>query len=235
MSDAPILPVEKGAIGDSGSETYPVPDDLLRGIVDKVVRDTQATGAAIAVGTAQKMICRATAGEYFSQVGSRVNTVSGLTGLCASSGMAQTCMNTLLDDRVDAEACRELGIGSIVVVPLFYQERLLGLVGMYSSRPYAFGNRDFTALEALREEFSARLSSRAEAAAASAAAARQSFLFSATKLNAPDDGNSLIAGIKKFGHSILRGARIFRIEPADQEGDKIWLRSRNQQTLNRKP
>jgi GAF domain-containing protein len=220
MSDVPIPPVEKGAVGDSGAETCPVPDDFLREIVDKVVRDTQATGAAIAVGTAQEMICRATAGEYFSQVGSRVNTVSGLTGLCASSGMAQTCMNTLLDDRVDAEACRELGIGSIVVVPLFQQERLLGLIGMYSSRPYAFGNRDFTALEALREEFSARLSSRAEAAAA-AAAARQYSLFSATKLNAPDDGNSLIAGIKKFGHSILRGARIFRIKPADQEGDKI--------------
>jgi GAF domain-containing protein len=231
MSDAPIPPVEKGAVGDSGAESYPVPDDFLREIVGKLVRDTQATGAAIAVGTAQEMICRATSGEHFSEVGSRVNTVSGLTGLCASSGMAQTCMNTLLDDRVDAEACRELGIGSIVVVPLFHQERLLGLIGMYSSRPYAFGNRDFTALEALREDFSAGLSIRAKAAAA----ARQSSLFSATKLNAPDDGNSLIAGIKKFGHSILRGARIFRIKPADQEGDKIWLRSRNQQPLNRKP
>jgi GAF domain-containing protein len=232
MSDAPIPPVEKGAIGDSGAASYPVPDELLREIVDKVVRDTQATGAAIAVGTAQEMICRATSGEHFSEVGSRVNTVSGLTGLCASSGMAQTCMNTLLDDRVDAEACRELGIGSIVVVPLFHQERLLGLIGMYSSRPYAFGNRDFTALEALREDFSAGLSSRAEAAAA--VAARRSSLFSATKLNASDDRSSLIAGIKKFGHSILRGARIFRIKPADQEGDKIWLRSRNQ-PLNRKP
>src|SRR5579862_3443218 len=168
MSDAPMPGMEREAIdrrsSDSGAESYAVPDDLLLDIVAKLVRDTQATGAAIAVGTKQEMICRATAGEKFSEVGSCVNTVGGLTGLCTSTGLTQYCMNTLLDDRVDAEACRELGIGAIVVAPLFHEERLLGLLGMYSSRPYAFGNLDFSALEALREEFSLSMQGISQAA-----------------------------------------------------------------------
>jgi GAF domain-containing protein len=210
MSDAPMPGMEREAIGrwssDSVAEAYPVPDYLLQGIVDRVVRDTQATGAAIAVGTRQEMICRAIAGEHFSEVGSRVNTVSGLTGLCTSSEMPQYCMNTLLDDRVDAETCRELGIGAIVVVPLLHQERLIGLIGMYSSRPYAFGTRDFNALEASREEFSASLRSRSQAAAE---AAKQLLLF-----DTPNRKNRLIAGIRKLGRSILRSVRIFRVSPA---------------------
>jgi GAF domain-containing protein len=188
-------------------ETYSLPDSLLQDIVDKVVRDTQATGAAIAVGTKQAMICRAIAGEYFSEVGSRVNTVSGLTGLCTSSEMPQYCMNTLLDDRVDTEACRELRIGAIVVVPLLHQDRLLGLIGMYSSRPYAFGTRDFSALEALRDEFSLTLHGRSEAAAE---AGKQHLLF-----EIPSRKNRVIAGIRKIGRSISRSVRIFRVNPAN--------------------
>jgi GAF domain-containing protein len=191
---------------DSVAQACAVPDYLLQDIVDKVVRDTQATGAAIAIGTKEEMICRATAGEHFSEVGSRVNTVSGLTGLCTSSEMPQYCMNTLLDERVDAEACRELGIGAIVVVPLLHQDRLLGLIGMYSSRPYAFGNRDFNALEALREEFSVRM--RGSQAAAEAAQQPSSS-------DTPNQKNRLIAGIRKLGRSILRSVRIFRINPAN--------------------
>jgi hypothetical protein len=210
MSDPPTPDIEWEAIerwsSDSRAATCEVPDSLLRDIVDRVVRNTQATGAAFAVGTNQEMICRATAGEHFSELGSRVSTTSGLTGLCTSTGIPQYCMNTMLDDRVDAEACRELGIGAIVVAPLFHEEQLLGLIGMYSSRPYAFGTRDFSALEALREEFSASLRDRSQAA-----------------MNAPHENpltsvprkGGLVAGIRKVGNSILRSMRIFHITPAN--------------------
>jgi GAF domain len=211
MGDAPMPGTRREAIdrwsSDSSAESYAVPADLLRDIVDRVVQNTQATGAAIAVGTKQEMTCRATAGEYFSEVGSRFSTISGLTGLCTSTELTQYCMNTLLDDRVDAEACRELGIGAIVVAPLFHHEQLLGLIGMYSSRPYAFGNRDFSALESLREEFSIGLRRRSQIAAD---AAQETALSSA-----PVGKTGLVAGIRKLGQGILRSMRSFRITPAN--------------------
>ena len=134
-----------------------ISNDFLREMVQKAVKNTRATGAAIALGRPEEMVCRATAGECPSQVGAKINSASGLTGLSASSGKIQYCMNTDLDARVDAEACRELGIAAIMVAPLFWQDQLLGLIEVFSQRPYAFGMRDLEVLEALSEGFRANL------------------------------------------------------------------------------
>ena len=139
-----------------------VSDDFLHEIVQKAVQKTGATGAAIALGHPEEMICRATAGECPPEIGAKINSASGFTGACALSGITQYCMNTELDPRVDAGACRELGIAAIMVAPLFWQDQLLGLIEVFSQRPYAFGTRDLQALEALAEEFSARLQLTAE-------------------------------------------------------------------------
>ncbi len=126
-------------------------------MVQKAVKNTRATGAAIALGHAEEMVCRATAGECPSEIGAKISSASGLTGLSASSGKIQYCMNTDLDARVDADACRELGIAAIMVAPLFWQDQLLGLIEVFSQRPYAFGICDLEVLEALSEGFRANL------------------------------------------------------------------------------
>jgi L-methionine (R)-S-oxide reductase len=71
----------------------------------------------------------------------------------------QLCSNTALDSRVDADACRKLGISAIIVVPLPHQDQLLGLIAVFSRRPYAFGMRDLQA-----EKFAANLELSAESA-----------------------------------------------------------------------
>jgi TonB family protein len=63
---------------------------------------------------------------------------------------------------VDADACQELGVAAIIVAPLFCQDQLLGLIEVFSRRPYAFGMRDLQALEALAEGFCANLRLSAE-------------------------------------------------------------------------
>ncbi len=141
-----------------------VSNDFLREMVQKAVKSTKATGAAIALGGPEEMVCRATAGECPSEIffGAKIDAASGLTGVCAASGMIQSCANTELDARVDADACQELGIAAILVAPLFCQDQLLGLLEVFSHRPYAFGMRDVQALEALAEGFSANLRLSAE-------------------------------------------------------------------------
>ena len=140
-----------------------VSNDFLREMVQKAVKSTKATGAAIALGHPELMICRATAGECPSEIiGDKIDSASGLTGVCVASGMIQSCSNTKLDARVDADACQELGVAAIIVAPLFCQDQLLGLIEVFSRRPYAFGMRDLQALEALAEGFCANLRLSAE-------------------------------------------------------------------------
>ena len=73
----------------------------------------------------------------------------------------------VFDSRPDAEACRRLGVRAVVVVSLADRDQLLGLIAVFSRRPYAFGMRDLQALQNLIDEFTAKLQVRVESADAS--------------------------------------------------------------------
>jgi len=141
-----------------------VPDHVLREIVQQALQATHATGAAIALNQQGELVCRATAGDFASEIGKMINTGSGFTGVCTSSGSMQLCSNTQLDSRVDADACRKLGVSAIIVVPLLHQDQSLGLIAVFSRRPYAFGIRGLQALQDLAERFAANLQFIAESA-----------------------------------------------------------------------
>jgi hypothetical protein len=58
------------------------------------------------------------------------------------------CDNAEADPRVNLEACRALGIASIVVLPLLRNgSEVRGLFELFSDHPYAFEERDLIALE----------------------------------------------------------------------------------------
>jgi GAF domain-containing protein len=141
-----------------------VPNHLFREIIQQALQATHATGAAIALERQGELICRATVGDFASEIGKMINTGSGFTGVCASSGTMQLCSNTALDSRGDADACRKLGVGAIMAVPLLHQDRLLGLIAVFSRRPYAFGMRDLQALHDLAQRSAANLQLSAESA-----------------------------------------------------------------------
>ncbi|HEY1400804.1 MAG TPA: GAF domain-containing protein [Terriglobales bacterium] len=143
-----------------------VPNQLLREIAQQALQATHATGAAIALEQHGELICGAVAGDSVSEICALMNTGSGFTGVCASSGALQLSGNTALDSRVDAAACRELGVSAIIVAPLLLQDRVLGLIAVFSRRPYAFGMRDLQALQDLAEKFTANLQLSAEPAKA---------------------------------------------------------------------
>lgn len=141
-----------------------VPNHLFREIVQQALQATHATGAAIALKQQGELMCRATAGDFASEIGQMINTGTGFTGVCTSSGTMQLCSNTALDSRVDADACRKLGVSAIIVMPLLHQDQLLGLIAVFSRRPYAFGMRDLQALHDLAQRSAANLQLSAESA-----------------------------------------------------------------------
>jgi hypothetical protein len=62
------------------------------------------------------------------------------------------CDNAETDPRVNLEACRSLGIASIVVLPLFRRNgEVRGLIELFSDHPYAFEERDLVALERMAD------------------------------------------------------------------------------------
>jgi transcriptional regulator with GAF, ATPase, and Fis domain len=107
---------------------------------------TSAEGAAIALtsssqdpratNTAQ-MICRASNGRA-PEAGAVVWTGSGITGECLRSRSMVRCEDTHVDPRVDAEACRALQVRSIVAVPIFSGETIIGILEVLSGAVRGF-------------------------------------------------------------------------------------------------
>ena len=118
-------------------------------ILEEVCLATGATGAAIALARGQEMVCRATIGPDAPDMGVCLDPHSGLSGSCMQTRQLQQCRDTDTDPRVDPEACRQLGVRSILVLPLMDGNELLGIVEILSSRPNAFGESALDSLQAL--------------------------------------------------------------------------------------
>ena len=93
------------------------------------------------------MVCRATTGSDAPDLGVRFETTTGLSGECLRTGKVQQCDDTETDPRVNAEACRSLGVRSILVLPLAEGNDPFGILEVFSSRPKAFRERDVRILQ----------------------------------------------------------------------------------------
>ena len=132
-------------------------DSCLREILQQARLTTAASGAVIAFARDGKMVCRATLGDKAPSVGTCLNTRSGLSGTCIQTREMQLCDDTLADPRVNAIACRDLGIRSIVVLPVLDGRDLWGVLELFSSTPRAFSDSDLQALQSLGRKISQKV------------------------------------------------------------------------------
>jgi PAS domain S-box-containing protein len=79
----------------------------------------------------------------------RLKLNGSLSGLGIRTGELQRSDDTSSDPRIEHDAYRELGIRSLVVVPLRDEQRILGVLKVVSPEPNAFTDRDAKALRLL--------------------------------------------------------------------------------------
>jgi hypothetical protein len=145
-------------------------DTALQLIASRTSNLTRASGSAVAISEAGGMICRASSGVA-PPIGTILEPGAGLSGRCLQTGLLQRCDDADRDLRVDREICRELGIRSILAVPVRRGDRMLGLLEVFSPRSYAFGDMEAAALQRLSETVLAVLHRSGHLASISAAPA----------------------------------------------------------------
>lgn len=128
-------------------------DAALQLLADRAHYITGASGAAIALrrGEHSDMLCRASAGSNAPELGALLSMEYGLSGESVRTRQAMRCDNAESDPRVNREGCRELGIASVVVMPIVSDTHTLGVFELFSGKPYAFDERDISALKRLSE------------------------------------------------------------------------------------
>ena len=112
---------------------------------------TGSTGVAIALTEGQDIVCRANWGTSAPEVGTRLSLEHSFTGLCVRTGEPLRCDDAETDPRVDAEACRALGISAIATAPVRRGLKVIGVIAAFSDTPKAFTEKHLLILTTLSE------------------------------------------------------------------------------------
>lgn len=126
-------------------------NESLQLIASRAFAITRGDGAAVALIGENGMTCRAVAGSAAPEIGARVDLTAGFTGECIRLARPLRCDDSESDAFADAEACRRLGIRSIVAAPVLYERDLVGLLEVFSVRPFAFDDGDLAVVERLAQ------------------------------------------------------------------------------------
>lgn len=118
-------------------------------IVNRTLPLIGAEGAAIELAEGEEMVYRAAAGIAKSKLGFRLDRKTSLSGLCVQTGEILCCDDSELDSRVDRDACRLVGLRSMIVVPLKHGSETVGVLKALSSLPGKFNKSHIAVLRLL--------------------------------------------------------------------------------------
>jgi hypothetical protein len=127
------------------------PEPELQAILEQAMERTGATGAAIVLSTEDAVCCRASTGAPAPKVGARLRSGMSLTGLCLGTGEILLCNDTNTDRRVDPQLCKEMGIRSLLILPIKQNAKVVGVLEVLSINPDAFNQHDATAMSKLAD------------------------------------------------------------------------------------
>jgi GAF domain-containing protein len=125
-------------------------------LLEYVRSETRADGCAAALNNGTAVVAQASTG-LAPQVGAILHPDAGLSGECLRTGKVVECTDTAADSRTDAEACRQMGIGSVLVVPILAEEKTVGVLEVFSSQPNNFMDGDTATLQRVADVIGAMI------------------------------------------------------------------------------
>ncbi|WP_404788051.1 EAL domain-containing protein [Altericista sp. CCNU0014] len=140
-------------------------EETMALIVERSQQLTHADGAAIEMLNGDELIRRSASGNAAPSVGQQLRGKACLSGHCLKIGQVLYCPDVATDPHVDLEACRRIGIQSMIVVPIQTPEGCQGVLKVSSSAPHTFTEKDVQALQLIADFLatSLRLASEFEA------------------------------------------------------------------------
>jgi PAS domain S-box-containing protein len=133
-------------------------DTALRVVAARAVELFDAAdGSVVELAQGDQMHYLATAGTLGPFLGINLDIGGSLSGRVLVTGTPAYCADATTDQRVDREACIRLGIGSMMIVPLRTENRVIGVLKVCSGLPAAFDETDGEQLALLADSLGSAL------------------------------------------------------------------------------
>ena len=123
------------------------PTALMGSVLTHIQAVTGASGAVVEMIDGEEMVYRAAVGSLAGKVGLRLPKATTLSGRCAREKHLLHSDDAMNDPRTDRAACRSLGIGSMVLVPLHAGPRIVGVLKVTAREPHFFSGLEPHVLE----------------------------------------------------------------------------------------
>ncbi len=124
-------------------------DAMCALVAERAMTLTKATGAAVELEDGDHMVCLKACGTAAPAVGLRLPKKSTLSGRCMEMQLPLTSDDTENDPQVDAATCKRVGAASLVCVPLFHQDKAIGVLAVVSNEKKHFNDSDMGTLALL--------------------------------------------------------------------------------------
>ena len=144
----------QGEIVQAGLDPHKVVEVVTR----RAQELTHSTGAVVELLDGDDLVYWSASGTVAPQLGMRVNADKSLSGLCIRTGRVLTCSDSENDPRVDIDACRRVGLRSMLVAPLPYGDTIIGVLKVVAPYTDAYKPEDVRTLELLNTLIGATLS-----------------------------------------------------------------------------
>jgi diguanylate cyclase (GGDEF)-like protein/PAS domain S-box-containing protein len=116
-------------------------------VITRVGALTQAAGVVLELVEGAELVYRAASGVASPQIGLRLKIASSLSGLSVTNSEVLHSRDTETDRRVNIDACRLMGIRSMVVSPLFHNDKTIGVLKIMGALPDAFDQSHLQTLQ----------------------------------------------------------------------------------------
>lgn len=116
-----------------------------------------ADGAVVELAEGDEMVYRAVSGIAGAHLGLRLQQAGSLSGTCVHAGTILRCDDSETDPRVDRDACRLIGLRSMLLLPLKHDGKTIGVLKAMSRRIAGFDESDEELLGLLSESIGAAM------------------------------------------------------------------------------
>ena len=132
-------------------------DSVMAHIVDSARHVANASGIAVALLKRDRLTYRAGSGTSAPLIGHQVTA-----SLTVSPGTKTNCEilrveNADIDTRIEADICRQFGANALLIVPIYQNGTLAGVLDIRFSEPHAFDVPEVRAYRLMAEQIEAAL------------------------------------------------------------------------------
>ena len=122
------------------------PNQVVNAVIRRASELTRSSGAVVELVDGDELVYWAANGAAAAQVGLRIPLKGSLSGECIARNEVLRCDDAEGDPRVNRDTCRRVGLRSMLVTPLIYENKPFGVLKVLSPYPRAYRAPDVRAM-----------------------------------------------------------------------------------------